>query len=690
MRIGFFAGTIAFGCSLAVVGTDAFVRAQQISVEIRRNAASALDFAENDVLRALATADPEIARGAVAAVSTGRYFRRVEFVVAATQGLAGQELPASVSIRMAKAENVGRQREPSAVMRAFQRRFLDDDASLSRIFAAPENPDRIAHFRIFFDSSAVASDLLKKAFYEMLAGFLAAVLVGIAAASAVWRHVSVPLQEIGARIASVRFDKDTRPNFVEGFNPESLIGKFARDLNTFVRRLERQHDNIDRRAIRDLATGALLKPVAIDHLRRMLAAARRTRHSVAVLVVEIDRAAGRGRGKEQDGGAWIPTGLLRSVADRLRAAVRDGDVTGRLDDVSFMIAAEHLASPQEVADLVARIHEAMAMAAQPGNADRMAFAVGSPPPKLSVGVALAPTDGDDAHALLALARAAADVAAASGGDQTRFHSRSYDDRTRRRRAMERALAADIANGRLEAFAQPIVRTSDGTIDGVELLARWKFAFENGERREVAPGEFISLAEDCGLIAALGDFMLRKAADLCARLADLGTKVSLNVSAREFVGGDLPLSERIVAAFRNAGADPRLLELEVSETVFLENIELLRHEVLLLREAGIGVLIDDFGTGAAHIGFLNGGNYSGVKIDANFVASIPGDTRLASVIVHLANVFGVAVVAEGVETADQASWLTAHGVQRLQGFHFFPPMPIPDFEHLLRTDRRRVR
>ena len=243
--------------------------------------------------------------------------------------------------------------------------------------------------------------------------------------------------------------------------------------------------------------------------------------------------------------------------------------------------------------------------------------------------------------------------------------------------LETALRTALADDALRLHYQPVVKIADRAIIGAEALLRWN----DPEHGDVPPQVFIPLAEESGLIHALGDWVLRSAAEQCAawRKAGLSLTVSVNLSGRQFYRDDL--AQRISEIVRTAGCEPSWIELEVTESSLLHDLEAIRKVLHQLREEGFSVAIDDFGTGYSSLSHLKHFPIDTLKIDISFIADLetdPGDAAITEAIIALARGLGLRVVAEGVGTRAQLEFLEAHGCDCFQGFWMSKPLPADAF------------
>jgi predicted signal transduction protein with EAL and GGDEF domain len=295
----------------------------------------------------------------------------------------------------------------------------------------------------------------------------------------------------------------------------------------------------------------------------------------------------------------------------------------------------------------------------------------------SVGIALAPTDGEKPDILMKSADLALYRAKADGGGAFRFFEAEMDARMQARHALELDLRKAIVNGEFELYYQPIVDVKTERITSCEALLRW----HHPERGMVAPVEFIPVAESTGLIVPLGEWVLRQACDQAARWPDHVT-VAVNLSPVQFKSRNL--LPTVVNALATSGLPASRLELEITELVLLQDNEGAFEVLRQLRGLGIRIAMDDFGTGYSSLGYLRSFPFDKIKIDQSFIHDLSikgGSIAIIRAVVGLSSSLGITTTAEGVETKEQLARLTSEGCNEVQGFLFSPPRPAAELQRL---------
>ncbi|MET0969635.1 MAG: EAL domain-containing protein [Tardiphaga sp.] len=418
----------------------------------------------------------------------------------------------------------------------------------------------------------------------------------------------------------------------------------------------------------DGLTGLPNRNLLRQRLDKTLAQVRRSGEQLAVLFIGLDNF----KGVNDTLGHAIGDKLLRGVARRLRSTLREEDALARLNSDEFAIIQSGVHRPEEVVLLARRMLEAIG---ETYLLDGHSVVIGA-----SVGIAMAPGDGDDSERLLKNADMALSRAKNDSRGTFSFFESGMDARAQTRRKIEIDLRAAIQADQLRPYYQPLIDLATGRITGCEALVRWP----HPERGMISPGEFIPVAEDTGLINALGTQILRRACNEAARWPD-EVRVAVNLSPLQFRAGNL-LSV-VMEALRHSGLPPRRLELEITETLLLEKSNQVLATLHALRALGVRISMDDFGTGYSSLSYLRSFPFDKIKIDQSFVRDL-GANRDAQAIVRaiisLGVGLGVTITAEGVETEAELACLRGEGCHEGQGFLFSRARPNDEIVELLRA------
>jgi diguanylate cyclase (GGDEF)-like protein len=435
----------------------------------------------------------------------------------------------------------------------------------------------------------------------------------------------------------------------------------------------RAEEEIAYLARHDALTGLPNRRLFNEQLAETLAHCKRG-DSVAVLCLDVDRF----KSVNDTLGHPIGDQLLKAVAGRLRECVRETDLVARLGGDEFAIVQIGVSQPTEATALSTRLIDAISA---PYELDGHQAIVG-----MSVGIAIAPSDGSDAAQLLKNADMALYRAKADGRGIYRFFEAEMDARMQARRALELDLRKAIVGSEFELFYQPLIDARTERVRGFEALIRWR----HPQRGMIAPMEFIPLAEETGLIVPLGEWVLRQACREAASWPD-DLSVAVNLSAVQFKCKQLVPT--VLDALATSGVSPARLELEITESVLLHESDGTLATLHQLRDAGIRISLDDFGTGYSSLGYLRKFPFDKIKIDGSFIHDMPGkDDSLAIIraVVAIGASLGINTTAEGVETPEQFECLRTEGCTEVQGYLFSPPRPAAEIRKLVASMQPKLR
>jgi diguanylate cyclase (GGDEF)-like protein len=412
-----------------------------------------------------------------------------------------------------------------------------------------------------------------------------------------------------------------------------------------------------------------------DRLSQSLINAERFDRETAVILLDLDRF------RFVNDTLGPPSGdrILVEVARRLNLQVRDGDTVGRRSGNEFGFVMANLGHERDVIALAKRMLDAIA---EPFEINGQSLVVTA-----SIGICVSPRNGTQPDALLKSADAALVRAKAAGRNTFRFYSPEMDADAERRLTLEVALREALQKQELSVYYQPQVSLDSGGLIGMEALMRWN----NPKFGSVSPVEFIPIAEETGLILPLGEWVLRMACQQTRRWLDLGLvtlRVAVNLSARQFRQANLP--GRVGDILAETRLPPSALELEITESAFMDNIDEAIAQCRALKSLGCKLSLDDFGTGYSSLAYVSRFPFDKIKIDQGFVRDIienPVNAAIATATIVMARSLNLTVLAEGVETAAQASFLRSRRCDAIQGYLFSPPLPSEAFEKLLVGNKR---
>jgi diguanylate cyclase (GGDEF)-like protein len=416
----------------------------------------------------------------------------------------------------------------------------------------------------------------------------------------------------------------------------------------------------------DPLTGLADRPMFEARLAAALDRPSRHPAGLAVLLCDLEGI----RAVNHVLGHAIGEDLLRAAARRLQAAVRDGDLVARLAGEEFAVLQAGVGDPAHAAALAGRLVDLL------GRPYVISGETVVVTPR--IGVAIAPADGAEPALLLRRAAMARHETPPEGSGSWRRFRPEMDIRWQEARALEAALRLAVAEDQFELHYQPQVALPDGRLTGCEALIRWR----HPTRGLISPACFLPLAERLGLMRRIGAWVLREACRTAAAWPD-GLRIAVNLSPSQFEDGTLPaVVERTLA---ETGLDPARLELEVTETVLLASGDAALGQLLALRRRGVGIAMDDFGTGHSSLTQLRVFPFDRIKIDRSFVKDLPmgGDAAaIVRAVTGLGRSLGIAVTAEGVETEAQLQELLKEGCDAAQGYLFGRPVPACELPGVL--------
>ena len=450
------------------------------------------------------------------------------------------------------------------------------------------------------------------------------------------------------------------------------VGSIGAQIGQFMARREAE-ERVHRLAHYDELTGLPNRSMFNQRLSHALAQARRNDKSLAILFIDLDRFKNINDPLGHEAGDRV----LKGVAQRLQGCLREGDTVGRLGGDEFVVLIEELPEPMHVAAVAQKILDAVV---KPFIVGAQEFHITA-----SIGISTYPDDSADMQGLLKNADIAMYRAKEQGKNNYQFYSALMNIHTVERLALESGLRRALERNEFLLHYQPKVDIGSGRLTGMEALVRW----QQGARELIPPEQFIALAEETGLIVPIGEWVLKTA---CARnqfWREQGLprlRMAVNLSARQFAHENL--LQDVAKALNETGLDPAALEFEITESMVMHDPERAVNLLSRLKDMGIHLSIDDFGTGYSSLSYLKRFPLDSVKIDSSFIRDIPGDADDAAItraIIAMAHSLRLKVIAEGVETEEQLSFLREHGCDEMQGYLFSKPLPEDEFLRLLQNN-----
>lgn len=421
----------------------------------------------------------------------------------------------------------------------------------------------------------------------------------------------------------------------------------------------------------DPLTGLPNRILFNDRLALALVQAQPNQDMLAVLFLDLDRF----KIVNDMLGHAVGDRVLKEVAGRIKECLQKSDTIARLGGDEFTILLPRISHEEDAAKVAQKIIQAFQLPWMLGNQE---FHI-----TVSVGIALYPNDGDDAESLLKHADTAMCRAKDQGRNNYQLYTPAMNAKIMERLTMENSLRYALKRNEFTVFYQPQVNTASGQITGMEALVRWL----HPDRGLVGPVEFIPLAEDTGLIIPIGEWVLHTACAQNKAWQESGlqpVRVTVNISACQFQQQNLV--NTVAQALKQTGLDPQWLELEITESALMQDLDFTIKVLQDLRDMGVRISVDDFGTGYSSLNYLKRFPIHTLKIDRSFVRDItdnPEDAAIVSAIIVLAHNLNLNLIAEGVETPDQLAFLKHCRCCEMQGYLFSKPLPAGEFEKLLR-------
>lgn len=432
----------------------------------------------------------------------------------------------------------------------------------------------------------------------------------------------------------------------------------------------------------DALTNTPNRTLLKDRMEQALAHYRRHHSLLAIMFLDLDNF----KSINDSLGHHIGDAVLIEMAKRLTRICREGDTVARIGGDEFVILLNELGNDLHGAagraeTVAEKIHEVLAIPFKVGHGEPIVTST-------SIGVALVSSEDQNSNDLLKFADTAMYQAKKEGKNTTRFYQEQMDQWIKKQLFMENALRNAIKNGELELYYQPVIEIATKKIVGAEALLRWN----HPEMGLVMPDEMIYVAEESGLIVPIGDWVLREACLQFVAWKTEGSKgsemdrIAINVSAIQFRKNDF--ADKVIRIITETGINPSMVEIELTESIIIDKIDIVIEKMKCLRAFGIGISMDDFGTGYSSLAYLKRLPFSTLKIDRSFIRDIMNDSddaALVETMLSMASIFNLDVIAEGVETIEQFQFLEQHGCHFFQGYLCSRPLTAQKFEALLSYD-----
>ncbi|CAM2066224.1 EAL domain-containing protein [Sulfidibacter corallicola] len=488
------------------------------------------------------------------------------------------------------------------------------------------------------------------------------------------------LQRLGGAFERMRLQIKNQVTHLRKFNQE-----LEREVDARTHELEIAQENLKHQTARQLEyhkshddlTGLGNRLLFVDKLAVASAKAALDETTGAVVVLDIDRF----QHFNDSLGSQNADRLLQEVGNRLRSSVKGTDTVSRIDGDEFALVLSNLSHENDAAKIAGRLAKVLS---RPFLVEGMEVHVTA-----SIGIAVFPVDAQSPDLISSYAETAMRRVKREGGNGYKFFTHTMNAESVKRLALETAMRKSLVERQFILYFQPQVSIATGRIVGAEALIRWY----HPELGLISPGQFIPLAEETGLIVPMGKWILEEVIRQVLIWKKAGLPplvVAVNLSARQFSQRDLVPSIR--AQLAEVDLSPFRLELEITESIAMGNVESTIDTLSELREMGLLVAIDDFGTGYSSLSYLKRFQLDKLKIDKSFVDDLPGnqeDTAIAIAVINIGHALGLTVIAEGVENEEQLSFLRRNGCDEFQGYYFSRPLPAEEFTELMLGTRQEA-
>ena len=550
-------------------------------------------------------------------------------------------------------------------------------AATALLFTTPESSTAARHFAragIYGIVSAVALAAMSVMLWRVRTRFRTHSAVGMTVLSAsLGAHALQQIQEVALAYIGERTTAAGRLGPIDLLLLALIaIGMIAALLEAEREAAALAADQVEHLAYHDALTGLPNRPLFMDRLIVAVAQANRSNQKLAVFFLDLDRF----KDINDSLGHSVGDTLLKSAADRIRRCVREGDTVARFGGDEFTLLIPRIDKIEDAAKIADKVIDAL----KPPfviNGQELVITT-------SIGVAIYPSDGLDPETLVRNSDAAMYRAKDQGRDNYQLYASDMNAHAIERLALEATLRKGINEKQLVLHYQPVISAETRLIVGVEALIRWK----HPKQGLLAPVHFIGLAEVSGLIVPIGEWVIRTA---CRQLKAWEKKIdrritmSINLSARQFQHPDIVA--RLRTAILEADVDPALIEMEITESSAMQNVDNAVFTLQEMKELGVRIAMDDFGTGYSSLNYLKRFPIDTLKLDQSFVRDMMTDERDSAIIgavISMAHRLGLQVTAEGVESEAQFEQLRREGCDLIQGYLFSRPVPAEEIEPFLRA------
>ncbi|MCU7961205.1 EAL domain-containing protein [Shewanella sp. SW32] len=551
-------------------------------------------------------------------------------------------------------------------------KLFDDLKEISRplyrpfYFEGTQQQQLIGTLTVFYDTQELTNTLFSQLRFSFFATLARALLLTLVLSVVFHRFLTQPIARISEAIDKIEPDSpDENLLPMSNAHKDDELGLVTSKFNQILIQFSQTQSKLRKMATRDPLTGLPNRTLLLETIAVTIQRSRVHKRSFALMFIDLDRF----KNINDSLGHALGDQFLARIARILERFVGDKGTVSRLGGDEFVILADTVHTPDQAADFVDKL---LLQLNVPIQLNEHAIH-----PAASIGISIYPEDGNSAEDLIRHADIAMYSAKAAGSNQWAFFKQQMTERAAVRLRTEASLHDALKNNEFLLYFQPKLDLQTGKVIACEALIRWQ-----KDGRLISPISFIPMAEETGIIIPIGRWVIEQS---CKVLREWQKKynyaipIAINVASQQFADASLvPDIKQMALRYQ---IQPELLEIEITETSLMNDIELAIAKLEQLKSAGFGIAVDDFGTGYSSLCYLRHLPITTMKIDRCFVSDLPGDSAIASTILMLGKQLNLTIVAEGIENEQQLDWLKENQCQVGQGFYFSQPLPQAEFEAL---------